>query len=915
MKLFKKIATLCLAMLACVSFGVAAACDDDVPDSSSSSSDAESSMPDSSSPEDSSAGESEAAFVYRVKVQNATGYGLKGVHVALYDGETEIAAKTTSGSGYATFGRSDIIALGEYTVQVSDLPRGYEMAEPDRVYQTLAVEGFETFVQLDPTGVIRETAPIGTGYALGEVMYDFSVKTSDGGTFTLSEVLEEKDMVLINFWATWCGPCKSEFPAMNNAYIEYEDKVGIIAISTTDGMQAVKEFKASNGLTFDMTSNSEAGISLKDMFNTTYIPLTVMVDRYGVITFYDSGSMTMKTQFTSQFEKFVGDDYVPTIVSGKEETPDNGNDESDLVKPNVEAPDIGEVTAVMGNGFEYGWDKEDEYSWPWLISEDQNYLYSPVTNVHGGYSTLYASFEAGPGDAVYFDYVVNSEEAADILYVLVDGVPVHRISGANAAKEWKTCTAYVFKDYEEQGTHEITFLYLKDSATSIEEEAVWIKNLRLEDNADKANGLIFRHAANVLNTDENATTQYKHYAKVVYNEEDGYYHVDEKDGPLLFANLMLSSRWSETSVWLLAYSDYIVSEGYNFHYDIEDIAWGANQPVPGKSLTYGYTPVTKEVKELLQYTAASEAVREYGYKYWDGETHENEWLEMCVYYEAYGNTPQMEDPMKTITFHAAVEVYEDVKNTAEVLFSMTPRGFKYKFIPEKDGVYNIYSVGSNNTVCFFFQDDQTTFRTYDNVLGATRIDENGKEVVDDNFDFHVYLEAGKTYYLALTTYLDVVCKYDFYIEYVGATYSYMEHCATDLYSYNEVSGELFLPDAIEYVYDEEQDAYFTASGDRIYVDMTHPTMFFLNDSLYDIAKNALNYEVEKRAFYINGVDYTNTVRRYCAMADLNEGNMRGYMPLNRELFDILVAITTSSKYEGISDSWQMLCYYYTTLGA
>ena len=66
---------------------------------------------------------------------------------------------------------------------------------------------------------------------LGETLPDFTVETIDGGTFTLSEALKEKDLVMINLWATWCGPCEREFPYMEEAYELYSDKVEIIALS------------------------------------------------------------------------------------------------------------------------------------------------------------------------------------------------------------------------------------------------------------------------------------------------------------------------------------------------------------------------------------------------------------------------------------------------------------------------------------------------------------------------------------------------------------------------------------------------------------------------------------------------------------------------------------------------------------
>ena len=481
---------------------------------------------------------------------------------------------------------------------------------------------------------------------------------------------------------------------------------------------------------------------------------------------------------------------------------------------------------------------------------------------------------------------------------------------------------------------------MKDGDTSIEGEHVNIADLRIENTDKNAEGLVFQHAANVVNVDKDGnlidTTKnsyYQYYETVVLNNEDGYYHVGTVDGPILFANLMLSSRWSDTSVWLLAYSDFIISEGYNFHADIEDYAWEANQPIPNYSITYGYTPVTEGLRALLEHAARSASIKEYGYKFWKGAYHENEWLEMCVYWQNYGSTPALDDPMKTITFHSAEQVYAgengSVENTAVVPFAMTPRGFKYKFIPEKSGVYNVYSLGDIDTTCFLVAEDRITFLgEYTEVIGKTKTiynPETGKTTteIDTNFYFHYYFEEGKTYYLLLTTHIEgASVEYPFYIDYVGDEYSYLENMSVGPYSYNEVSGELFLPDAKEYVYEEAEDAYYVVDENgtkrgKIYLDLTHATAFFASNTLYDVAVDAEDNEIplDKRAFYINGVDYSPLFadKGYESLSNL--GMFNGFAALDKELFDAICAITRSERYDGLDDSWQLLCYYYRTLNA
>ena len=80
---------------------------------------------------------------------------------------------------------------------------------------------------------------------LGDVMYDFSVTTPDGEKITLSKLLQEKKMVLLNFWYTTCSWCVTEFPYMEQAYQQYKDDVAIIGLNPlgeTDA--AIKAFPA-----------------------------------------------------------------------------------------------------------------------------------------------------------------------------------------------------------------------------------------------------------------------------------------------------------------------------------------------------------------------------------------------------------------------------------------------------------------------------------------------------------------------------------------------------------------------------------------------------------------------------------------------------------------------------------------------
>ena len=140
----------------------------------------------------------------------------------------------------------------------------------------------------------------------GKPLPDFTVKTLDGEDFTLSESLKSHDLVLINFWATWCGPCRMEFPFLQDAWQQYADRIDVIALSVeeTDTIKKLQRFAEQNGLTFRI-GQDETGIFSRMRGNA--IPTTLIVDRDGKIVYVDVGAKVSTDAFTELFDSLLNE--------------------------------------------------------------------------------------------------------------------------------------------------------------------------------------------------------------------------------------------------------------------------------------------------------------------------------------------------------------------------------------------------------------------------------------------------------------------------------------------------------------------------------------------------------------------------------------------------------------------------------
>ena len=872
---------------------------------------------------------------YSVTLKTAGGMVLSEIDVYVYIGDDLQDYAKTNSEGKVSF---NLPEYDKYSITLSGVPKGYDVAE------TYSFDGKSADIILT-SAVIDDEELSTVSLKTGDVMRDFTVTTPDGTSITLSEVLKEKKMVMLNFWYTTCSWCLEEFPLMNELYGEYKDDIEIIALNPMEDNNAVGPFQQQYALDFPMAA---CPTSWSNTFAVTGYPTSIFIDRYGVICVVEAGAITSKRPFVCAFDHFIADDYEQTLCL-------NGiGDLVTQIKPSYTMPEsdvVAELVGANGAPITFSAETEDEnaeYIWPFIEGEKggNSCIIPSNKGIDDSYAIIYVNVELKAGQAFGFDYLVSSERLCDILYVIVNDEDVFQISGVSDVEEWKSCYPCVA---EEDGTYEVALCFLKDSDGSEGDDTVYLDNMRIIAASEiDTQTYLPRYAATTEDGDNYS------YVNVVYNEADGYYHVGDVNGPLLLADMMNYTQFSEEEIL----QDIVVAgtadkDGISLYNKVEEGGAGMVKYfsyASNSSLT-GVCTVNKELAEMLKQVADIAGFSD----------DENEWLKICKYYASYGpDATQLQDPIKGLAPFCAFETKLGKDIDTNYFYydrAIIPRGLFSEFTPTQSGVYRF-----------------TSKSDYQDGIDAWIFDENTQELLvyehdermyldDKNCSMVYYMEAGKSYYINMAFWDIYATGYIYYdVEYLGESYELFRICSPGYFTYDsDATGESIYdiitggitPVLKDGKYYEEED------GSLIYADFTGLTTVFSSSIVemidmggFDFSKNETDGEIiaylkendndaEKTDEYLktlwgedydanaelyqiddifagryhgDGEDLTAEISTYIDKIDKSGTELDGCVVVDERLAEILQLLMDKYTFEDVENSWLKICYYYDYLG-
>jgi cytochrome c-type biogenesis protein len=191
------------------------------------------------------------------------------------------------------------LSAGEYTATLHYTGTGETSTFRFRVRRSEAVQTN----QINTITALAAVSDAPEGLELGKRAPDFETMNIDGQVVSLSELRGQ--VVLINFWGTWCAPCIREMPDLQQVYEDYQDRGFVILALATEGdtQEEVLDFRAEHELSFPLIVDTDDVIN--DEYGVITRPSTFILDQDGVIVFRNYGPV-VASQVTEILDGLLG---------------------------------------------------------------------------------------------------------------------------------------------------------------------------------------------------------------------------------------------------------------------------------------------------------------------------------------------------------------------------------------------------------------------------------------------------------------------------------------------------------------------------------------------------------------------------------------------------------------------------------
>lgn len=128
---------------------------------------------------------------------------------------------------------------------------------------------------------------------VGHLAPDFVLETAVGQQVTLSELIEADSTgrpVVLNFWASWCAPCRVEMPHLQNAAVKYNGRAAILGVNQGETAETVADFGAEYNISYPLLVDTD--YTVNNLYAVRGLPTTVFIDADGIVREVVLGAVT-----------------------------------------------------------------------------------------------------------------------------------------------------------------------------------------------------------------------------------------------------------------------------------------------------------------------------------------------------------------------------------------------------------------------------------------------------------------------------------------------------------------------------------------------------------------------------------------------------------------------------------------------